>query len=255
MRKYLPGPVKTLTATTAETIRWSENETLNGSAVKQLHLILTGTDNDVGSLTGVTIFAGGVPIFNLIEEEISQFLSVYGKRELAADAATWLTIPFDWMDAACALPPNAALRVEMVKDNSGAAGTAELAYTVDETQVAACYPLFMASAAGVAASSTSASIPITQPGLLKGLMIPDSADVTALRLYVQGQMLWNLDTAGFLLASQDLYSGVATTSANKFLFLDTPLPVGPGTRLEINTAAGFGGAAERFSVLTLVPNS
>jgi hypothetical protein len=254
-RKYLPGPVKTLAATTAETIRWSENETLNGSAIKQLHIILTGTDNDLGSITGITVFAGGVPIFNLLEEEISQFLSVNGKRELAADAATWFTIPFDWMDGSCALPPNAALRVELVKDNTGAAGTAELAYTIDETQPAACYPLFIASAAGVAASSTSANIPITQPGLLKGLLIPDSADVTALRLYVQGQMVWNMDTAGFMLASQDIYSGVATTSAHKFLFLDTPLPVGPGTRLEINTAAGFGGSAERFGVLTLVPSA
>lgn len=255
MRKYLPGPIKTLTSSTAETIRWSENETLNGSAIKQLHIILTGTDNDCGSITSINVYAAGVLIFNLQEEEISQFMSVNGKRELAADAATWFTLPFDWMDVACALPPNAALRVEMVKDNTGQAGTAELAYTIDETQAAACYPLFISSAGNIAASSTEANLPITQPGLLKGLLIPDTADVTVVRLYVQGQLVWNLDTSGFILASQDLYSGVATTSGVKFLFLDTPLPVGPGTRLAVTTGASFTGAADRFGVLTLVPNA
>ncbi len=255
MRKYLPGPVKTLTATTAETIRWSENETLNGSAIKGLNISLTGTDNDCGSITGISIFAGGTLIFNLIEEEISQWLSVNGKRELAADSATFFNIPFDWMDGSCALPPNAALRVEMVKDNSGAAGTAELSYEIDETQPAGCYPLFVSSACGIAASSTEANYPITQPGLLKAIMLPDVADVSVARLYVQGQLIWNLDTTGMILAIQDRFSGVATTTVNKFLFLDTPLPVGPGTRLSLTTAAGFGGAAERIGILTLVPNA
>jgi len=255
MRKYLPGPVKTLANATAETIRWSENETLNGSAIKQLHIILTGTDNDCGSITSISVFAGGVPIFNLQEEEISQFLSVIGKRELAADAATFFTIPFDWMDPMCALPPNAALRVEMVKDNTGAAGTAELAYTVDETQPASCYPLFLASACGIAASATSATFPVTQPGLLKGIMIPDVADVDTVRLYVGGMMLWNLDQARMITAVQDIYSGVATTANDKFLMLDTPLPVTPGSYLQLNTAAGFTGAAARIGLLTLVPNS
>ncbi len=254
MRRYLPGPVKTLAATTAETIRWSENETLNGSAIKGLNITLTGTDNDCGSITSISIFAGGTLIFNLEEEEISQWMSVNGKRELAADSATFFQIPFDWMDGSCALPPNAALRVEMVKDNSGAAGTAELSYEIDETMPAACYPLFVASACGIAASSTEANYPITQPGLIKGLLIPDIADVSVLRLYVNGALHWNLDTAGMIAAIQDRVSGVATTTGVKFLFLDQPLPVGPGTRLSLTTAAGFTGAAARIGVLTLVPN-
>lgn len=255
MKKYLPGPVKTLAATTAETLRWGEAETLNGSAIKSLGFVFTGTDNDVDTIVSIAVFCGGVQIFSLNEVELAQWLSVLGKRALAAGTATWFSIPLNWMDPSCALPPNQALRVEVAKDNTGGAGTLQLFYEIDETQPAACYPLYLSGSAGIAASSTSFSYPITQPGLLKGILLPDTADISLLRLYAGGTLLWDFSQSGMLLAAQDYYSAVATTSAEKFLFLDVPVPVVPGTRLEVSTAAGFAGAAARIGILTLVPNA
>jgi hypothetical protein len=253
MKRYLPGPTKSLAATTAETIRWSENETLNGSAIRELIFIFTGTDNDVDTITSFSIFAGGDLIFNLDETEIAQFLSVLGKRSLAAGSATWFSIPFDWMDSLCALPPDKALRVELAKDNTGAAGTLTLYYGVDTVKPANCWPMFLASAAGVPASATEYNVPITQAGFLKGLLVPDTADVTGMKLYMGGELFWDFNSSGALLASQDILSGVATTSGKKFLQLDQPMPVVQGSRLSVNSAAGFGGAAERFGLLTLRP--
>lgn len=256
-RSYNAGS-KTLAAITAETIVWNSSD-IPGTGVEAYHINLTGTDNDFDSLTRIRVKAGASTIWDVNELQHAALVQRYTKKAGPGATATRFTIPFfrlggnemDGRKYMVGFPNGQAPTIEMVKDATGAAGTAFAGWTIN-SEPTQFYPMYIGSQGNIAASVTNGRIPLTNKGLLKGICVPDSADVNRLKVVASGQELINMSSAQ-LLETEELEQG-GTVTTNIFLDFETMLPLTPGNSyIELDTAAGWGGVAEEFAVLTLVP--
>jgi len=230
--KYVPGVQKAKAATTAETIQWSESDMLSGSAIKAIHVDMSGSNNDMDALTQIELQAAGKPILRVNELQFNAIVSTLGKRDLAGAAATRFTIDFQMLcGQGGAAPPGVALSLLLTCDNTGGAVNFRVGYTISDDRPTR-FPVILANAAGIPASANGNSYLITQAGLLRGIVLPRTTSITSLLLYGPGgELLWNFATQGLMLQAQDYWSGY-TTTLNKLLQLPEPVMVEPGMRLE-----------------------
>lgn len=257
MKRYVPGSTKQFTGGAIGNVLWTEAEIpYGGAALKGLYVALTGTNYTLANITRIQVFAGEKPIWRVNQEQLAQYLSTLGKRALAASTDTSFAILFDFANANCSAPALQAIKVQ-IDHNATPAGacTAQINYILGDAP-SVCFTQLIASAMNIAASqSTPVSYPITVAGVLRGILVPDVADVTSLRLWVGEKLMMDFPSSAALLKAQDYYSGVATTTGQKMLILDGPgMPVEAGTRVELTTAAGFGGVTEELTVWTENPH-
>lgn len=236
--KYVSGVSKTKTSTTAETITWNESDMLFGSAVKQIHVDMGGVaTDDMDALTNIELFAGGASILRMNELQFNAFVSTLGKRELAGATALRFTIPFDWTPGGGA-PPGQKLSLAVTTDNTGAAATFRVGYTISDAP-ANRYPVLLAQQANIGASATAASYIVTQAGLLRGVILPRTTSITGMNLFgPNGEQLWTFASTGLMLQAQDYLSGY-TTTLNKLLQIPEPFMVQEGCRIELTTDSSF----------------
>ncbi len=252
MKRALPGPTKTFTGGTAGSLIWTEAEIpYGGAALKGFFFVLTGTDFDVDALTRIRVFADSKEIIRVDELQYAQWYSTIGKRALMAAAETRFEILFDFANLACAAPEGKPLRVQIDYDNtSSGACTAQLNYILGD-QESNCWMQLLSTAMNIAASQTTpVSFPISAQGTLRGIVLPDVADITSCKLFVGEALIADLVSGAAILAVQDYYSGVDTDAGAKLYILETPLPIVPGTRVELTTGAGFVGATGELVIWT-----
>ena len=245
------GPSKVKAATTAEIIRFNESDIPGGTQVKAFHVNFTGSDDDYDAINNIVVKAGGRQVWNVTELQHAAFLQRYGKKAGPGATATRFTIPFYFGGVpgmSLGFAPRAAA-VEIDLDNTGAVGTVQLAYALDETPTN-FYPMFVQSDSNIAASATNGRYPITQPGLLRGFCIARTTSIVDVRVYVGNRSILDL-TGAQLLESQELFQG-GTVTLNEFV--ETPLvPIIPGETFIEVTTDGSWAATDKISVYSLVP--
>lgn len=255
MKRPLPGPTKSFTGGTAGSVIWTESEIpYGGAALKGFFFVLTGTAFDVDSLTRVRVFADSKEIWRVDELQLAQWYSTIGKRALMAAAETRFEILFDFANLGCAAPEGKPLRVQVDYDNtSSGACTIQINYILGDAE-SNCWMQLLASGMNIGASqSTPVSVPISAEGFLRGIILPDAADITSAKIFVGSTLMADLVSGQAILAVQDYYSGVDTDSGAKLYIFDAPIQIVPGTRIELTTGAGFGGATEELTLWTENP--
>ncbi|HYF22608.1 MAG TPA: hypothetical protein VD929_04335 [Caulobacteraceae bacterium] len=235
---YKTGVSKAKANTTAETLRWSENEMLWGPAIKKIFVDMAPTDNDMDALTKIELFAAGNPIWRLNELQFNAVMSTLAKREVAGATVKRFTIDFSlfgMVDGGCA--PNKALSLEITTDNTGANGTWRIGYEVSDAPGKA-YPTLLAQDMNIGASAAPGTYTFTQRGLLRGFVLPRTTSIDQLQLWDSGgNQIWTLNTEGLILQAQDYISGFSTT-LNKLFLLPEPFML-PGGRVELTVDGSF----------------
>lgn len=252
--KYGKAANKAAAASTAETIRFNESDIPGGEAVRSFILNMTGTARDFDAIDSIVVKAGGSQIWNVNELQHAALMQFISKKTGPGATDTRFQVPFWWGAPNVAFPRGKAAAVEIAIDNTpSATGVVGLAYSyLDPAPKADYYPMYIASDCNIAASASNARYPVTQPGFLRGFCLPDTGDITSVRIYVQNQLKLDLDLAQ-LLEAQELEQG-GTVSTNRFFSLPAAPKIVPGeTFIELTVAAGFGGATEDIAIYCLVP--
>lgn len=235
---YKTGVSKPKAATTAEVLRWSENEMLWGPAIKKIFIDMAGSNNDMDALTKIELFAAGNSIIRVNELQFNAVMSTLGKRELAGAAVTRFTIDFSLLGAVPGgAAPNQALSLELTTDNTGGAVTFRIGYEVSDAP-GSVYPTLLAQDMNIGASADPGTYVFTQTGLLRGFVLPRTTSISKLQYFdPTGEQKWTLNTLGLILQAQDYMSGF-TTTLNKLLLLPEPVML-PGGRVELTVDGSF----------------
>lgn len=251
---------KTLAATTAETITFGSGDVI-GSGVRAYHLNLTGTDDDVDSLTTIVVKAGGQTIWTCTEQHHRALIQSLSPSNFdVANADTRLTIPLYFLDRPktdpakwnCGFPNGLAPTLEISKDNTGAAGTIFAGYTYDDdpAKLPQFYPIFIASDTNAGASASEAWTPITQKGFMVGFTVV-TTNLTSFRLVLGGKTILDLNTAQLLEAQQLGNSDVVTSPV--YFRLDEPTAVTLGNSGFYITGNGSWATTNQVGIHTIVP--
>jgi hypothetical protein len=253
MLTYPLGAVKTLTSSTAETIRWEQGTIPSGSQVKAVSFILTGTAQDLDSIDTVKLLRGGTVFMSFANDlQISALCDSMGKKTVASSAARF-TIPlqnvFGWPInfPFLAAPPNEALSIEVVTDGTGQAGTLTPVFHLDPTEPANAYPVFISQLLGPAGSLSNYEFNFTQTGAMLHGFIIDETNVTDIRFNYLGTDITGQLTPARLNEVQELWQG-STVTTNRAFYLKTPIPVASGqTKIIVNSGGNVGQIVPLYS--------
>lgn len=255
---YTRGVGKAAAASTAEVLTWTETDNGINTAdnpVFEWYFTMTGTARDYDALNYIVAKAAGAQFWRVNELQHAAFLQRLGKKAGPGATATRFTVPFDlgsWDPSVIVgAPLNKGLRAEIDIDNTpSATGTVTLFHGRMPGVVPTHYPKYLASAAGVAASATSARYPVTQNGILRGICLPRTTSITDIRLYINNQVVWDLSGPGLLEAQEQSEGG--TVSLNRFVLTD-PFPIVPGATFVELTVDGSWATTDEVSFYSLVP--
>lgn len=257
---YTRGVGKAAAASTAEVLTWTETD--NGintvdNPVFRWHFAMTGTARDYDALNAIIAKKGGSQFWRANELQHAALIQRLTKKTGPGATATRFTVPFDlgsWDPGIIVgAPLNVGLRAELDVDNTpSATGVVTIFHGRMPGIAPTHYPKYLSSAAGVAASSTSARYPVTQNGILRGICLPRTTSITDIRLYINNQVVWDLSGPG-LLEAQELEEG-GTVSLNRFLVTD-PWPIVPGATFVELTVDGSWAATDEVAFYSLVPQN
>jgi hypothetical protein len=243
MLTYQFGAVKTLTSSTAETIRWEIGTVPSGSQVKAVSFILTGTAQDLDSIDTIKFYRGGTVFMSFANDlQVSALCDSLGKKTVASSAARW-TIPlqniygYPFNFPFLAAPPNEAFSLEVVTDGTGQAGTITPIFHLDPTEPANAYPVFISQLLGPAGSLTNYEFNFTQTGAMLHGYILDETNITNVRFNYLGTDVTPALTPAGINEIQELWQGTTVTT-NRAFYLKTPVPVVSGQTKLIVTSGG-----------------
>lgn len=247
------GPTKATQASTAETIRFNESDLPGGTQVRAFYHAMTGTAQDFDSLTTIIVKAGGREVYSVTELELAAFDGYWGKKAGPGAAATRFTIPFYYgglPGMSLGFAPRAAA-IEIGTDGTAsAAGTISVAYAVEPNVPTTHYPMLVGSAANIAASATNGRFPVTQPGIMRGLILSRTTSITSIRIYARNQPI--LDLSGALFLEYTNQPSGTTVTLNQYVEVP-PFPIIPGETFVELTTDGSWVATDRVVVHSLVP--
>ncbi len=246
MLTYQFGAVKTLTSSTAETIRWEQGTIPSGSQVKAVSFVLTGTAQDLDSIDTIKFYRGGTVFMSFATDlQVSALCDSLGKKTVASSAARW-TIPIQNIYGAplnfpfLAAPPNEALAIEVVTDGTGQAGTLTPIFHLDPQSPANAYPVFISQLLGPSGALSNQEFNFTQSGANLHGFIMDETNVTNIRFNYLGTDITPALTAAGWNEIQELWQGTTVTT-NRAFYLPTPIPVVNGqTKLIITSSNTVG---------------
>lgn len=246
---------KTLNATTAETISWGASE-IAGSQTAVYTLELTGTANDVGSLTRFRCKASGQTIWDTDMGHLQALIQRLSRSNHdAANADQTLSFPLMALDAkgderyTVGFPNGSSPTVEITKDNTGGAGGALLGWRLADT-VYQWYSMFLCSQMNIGVSVVNGRMPITQPGFLRGFSVPTTG-LTRVRLVVNGDEIVS-QTGAMLIEAQQMEGGDSFTTPI-FIKLDEMVEIVAGSSfLEVSTDGTWGGTTNELGIYSYV---
>ncbi len=181
---------------------------------------------------------------------IRAMLGWYGKKAEWDSTLSRFTFPLHLWRGWSA-PPNQGLRIELAKNSTPLVGTAILHEGLNDTDESQGFQYFLATTFNVPASAARYTIPITQPGVLSGLVIPNLSDITLLRLYDSSGLVADFTSFLALQDSEYLYQGTTVVSPLYWKLPIERLVVSGVTRLEIGTGSSWTDA--EFGFHTYIP--
>jgi len=247
MLTYQFGAAKTTASSTAETFRWEQGTIPSGSQVKAVSFVLTGTAQDLDSISTLQFFRGGTIFMSFAGDlQISALADSLGKKTVASSVARFTVPmqnvygwPINFPFLAC--PPNEALAITIVTDGTATgAGTITPIFHLDPAEPANAYPVMISQLLGPAGSLSNAEFNFTQQGALLHGFIVDETNLTTLRFNYLGTDVTPALTAAGLNEVQELWQGTTVTT-NRAFYLKTPVPVVAGqTKLIIASSGDVG---------------
>lgn len=242
-----------VTGTAAETVTWSSQEVPPGTEVKEFFFSMSATALDFDALSRIKVKAGGSLIYDVNELQLAALIGFYSKKAGPAATDTRFNIPF-YLGAAPGIKlgaPPRNLSVELDIDGTpSAAGTASMGYQLGPADTTH-YPMLLGSDANVAASAVRRGFPITQPGIIRGLIFPDTGDIDRVIITIGNVEIFNL-SGPLMIAAQEVARGTTVTT-NLYVMLPL-LPIITGaTQVYLDTGAGFGGVSEEIAIHSFVP--
>lgn len=243
----------TKAATTAETLTFT-SDMLPWREVAAFQIRLTGTDDDIDSLTRIRVKAGSHVIWDTDEvhfEALLQRITPGHTDYVAAD--TSLTIPF--FDPR--VPGLAKFTgqfpwqlgepsVEIVTDATGGVGTVGISALLVKGIPMTHYHSFLAKRMEVAASSTNAGVAFSSGGGMKGFTINTTGlDRIIMTLPGLGVVVMGIGTS--LIECERIENSDVRTNPLAYLF-DREVPAPIGSELVLATGAGFVGAANELGL-------
>lgn len=264
--RVISGPVQPGTALTADrSLTFAENMVpVSGSAVRQLILTLFGLT--WAEVTRITVKAGSVPFVDCTPAYLRAFFNFIAKgaQWAAADIAGSLYFPGNTLlgekpaDNILSMggPPGQLMRIEIQKSAVPAAGnSAQLHQLIEDRALAQAWSYFVASSANIPTPAITFNVPITTPGLLAGLVIPDVNQVTLLRIFGPDGLMHEFTSAAAIIEHQKQYRAAGAIPLGDPLYISlAPTPVIPGrTRIEVSTSALFAGPTAELGIHTIVP--
>ncbi len=253
MLTYQFGATKTLTSSTAQTIRWDQGTIPSGSQVKAVSFVLTGTAQDLDSIDTIKFYRGGTVFMSFANDlQVSALCDSLGKKTVASSAARW-TIPmqniFGWPInfPFFAAPPNEALAIDVVTDGTGQAGTLTPIFHLDPNEPANSYPVIISQLLAPSGSLSNYEFNFTQTGALLHGFIIDETNITNLRFNYLGTDVTPALTAAGLNEVQELWQGTTVTT-NRAFYLKTAIPVvGGQTKLIVTSSGNVGQIVPLYS--------
>lgn len=254
------GATKAVAATTAQTIVFNPTE-IDAAGVSKYILETTGVNNHLTSgIDRVRVKAGGVPFTDVNAAALRAKIERLARANTIPPAGRLrFTIPLNIMDGkgeeryASAFPKGKDATVEVVFNAANSsAGTVLCGW--EKTDInPQFYSMFITSPGNVGATQTNARVPITQPGLVRGVVLPlvGATGILRCRLVLSGQEVFNLDQATIL--EWQFTENPETLLTTIYLKLDDPLPAAVGSSFfEVDTGAGSA-AGDEYGVDTIVP--
>ncbi len=244
MNTYVQGPSVATSNTTADSYSFAENTIpVHGSAVRALHINLTGTAHTLANILRVTVRQGQTPFIDADPLHLAAMINYYSKGGGEwATTATRYTIPLHGYMGGGA-PRGKQFRADFSKNATPQTGTASLTMSVDEASPSTGYMQFVTQQANIPVSSNYFGYPITQDGHLCGITFP-TANVTAIRVWQGKELIADLASAAAIAEVQELERGVGVATTTLYWKLPVPIPVGDGvtaplTRLQVSTNSSW----------------
>lgn len=244
---YTPGASVVGTNTTADdSLTLTEQTMISGSSVKAIHMSWTGTTVTLANTTRLTLRAGGPPVIDATPAQIRAWLGFQGKKAEWASTATRATLPLHGFMGLSA-PEGKMLRLTASK-NATPTGSPTLTvhYSIDKEAPSAGFFTLLSTSMGVASGANSApvTVPIPEGGIIQGVVIPDVANLTMLRMrHPKYGTPIELTSANAIQEVQEIFRG--TTVADPVYFqLPFPVEAIPGAFWEVTTGSSWGAGNE-----------
>lgn len=260
------GSSKALAIGVVQTIVFSPSD-LVSSGVIAYHFAMNTAANQLAQINRVRIRAAGDLIWDATVAQLQAYQQRWSRAN-TADAATqsFFTIPLNMLDnpsndAADAMqtPPGAEIQIEIVTLNTIAAnGAISLGWTVTD-QAPKFSARYTASQMNIPASVRNGRYSFSRGGIVRGLTLPQTG-IDRLRVEVAGREAWNLPGPAFqdpavwgnMLQAKDFLQDGNVITTTKHLAVDLGLPGAQGsTFLEMDTGAGWGGAANEVGIYSV----
>lgn len=254
------GASKVVSAGVAQNIVFNPTE-IRAKGVSKYIIETTGANNSLSSaVTRVRVKAGGVPFVDVAAAHLRAKIERLSRANVfPPDARLRFTIPIHIMDGkgaeryASLFPKGKDATVELALDANASAGTAICGWEYDDGVDPAFYSMFISSPGNVAASQSNARVPITQPGLVRGVSLPivGATGLLRCRLVLSGIEVFNLDQANLL--EWQFTENPESVTTTVYLKLEEPMPAAVGSSFfEVDTGAGAG-VANEYGVDSVVP--
>lgn len=219
-----------------------------------LHFLFTGAGMTFGDLSRIRVKVGGATLWDVSGTHLIQFIARFSRgRVVPAAGDTTFTLPFYLPDqenedaADVSQLPAGPTTVELVIGAGGAAGTVQVAYTLS-TVAPQVYPVLLESNLNIAASASGAGYPLDEVGVVQAIGI-NSVGLTRLQVILSGHKRVEIEGTALLGETQRQYDAQAATTDPRFIKLPGPESALSGaSRLILDTAAGWAGAANDFSL-------
>lgn len=239
MGEWISGATVNGTATTADgSLTFSEdNIQVWGSAVRRLVIALTGTNMTLANVTRVTVKAKSQLRIDAPPNHIRAWLGAMSKKAEWPTAATRFTIPLD-MFLGLGADPAGKLRVEIAKNATPGASTAQMhEYVDDETPVKAYGNFLSTSQSLIGVSAVTQPCSLSGEGILLGLTVPDVANVTMIRVKKGKKTLAEFMSSAAIIESNELQRG---TTAVTEVYLPLPaIDLDADTLIQVSTNGSY----------------
>ncbi len=232
----------------------------DANGVVKLLLLFAGAGMTVGDITRIRIKNSGITTHDMsLAQYQAWYQRYYGIAPVAADVA--MDIPFhlppddvggniDAMDV-CQMLRGSNPSVEIVIGAGGAAGTVQLGWVKSDV-TPLIYPFLSGNTMSIGASATSAQFPLSEGGAVKAFIMP-TVGLTRLQVTLGNFKRFNLEGVSLMPESQQQRNAQVVTDPICFdLGGAQSAPTG-SSYLQMDTAAGWAGAANEMAIYALRP--
>ena len=249
--EVISGSAVVGTNTTADnSLTLGENQIAeHGSHVRRSILTFTGTTVTLANYTRLTVKCKGQLRMDGPLTHWRALLGYFMKKAAWTSTDNRLVIPHD-MFVGLGCDPSGDMRIEVTKNATPTGSpTMRLHQVIDRGAQAPGYAMFICQSQSlIVANCTTQPVTLAGEGALHGIVVPDAANITLLRIKAAGRVVQEYVSGDAILAAGDLERGTTVTT-EVFVPVDG-IPMIPG-QVEIVVSAGAGFTAGEWGLFTL----